>query len=188
MPTLETVFSRLDEPLPLGYCNVGRIIEMGRGVTGFRIGQRMASNGPHAEIVHVPSTLAAPVPDGVDDECAVFTVLGAIALHGVRLAQPTFGESFAVIGLGVIGLLTVQLLRGHGCRVVGIDTNADRCELAKTFGCRTIVVMGGVDPVEAASALAGGRGVDGVLITASATTDEIIHQAAAMCRKRGRIV
>lgn len=188
LPTLETVFCRLDEPLPLGYCNVGRIIEMGRGVTGFRVGQRVAGNGPHAEMVLVPATLAAPIPDGVDDETAAFTVLGAIGLHGVRLAAPTFGETFAVIGLGVIGLLTVQLLRGHGCQVVGIDTNAARCDLAANYGCRSIVVKDGVDPVDAVVAIAGGRGVDGALITASATTDEIIHQAAAMCRKRGRIV
>lgn len=188
LPTLETVFSRLDEPLPLGYCNVGRIIEMGRGVTGFRIGQRVVSNGPHAEMVLVPATLATPIPDGVDDESATFAVLGAIALHGIRLAAPTFGESFAVIGLGVIGLLAVQLLRGHGCQVVGIDTNAARCDLAARFGCRTIVVKQGIDPVDAAVAIAGGHGMDGVLISASASTDEIIHQAAAMCRKRGRIV
>ncbi len=188
VPTLETVFSRLDEPLPLGYCNVGRVVELGRGAGGFRIGQRVVSNGPHAEMVLVPTTLAAPVPDAVDDETAAFTVLGAVALHGVRLAEPTFGESFAVIGLGVIGLLAVQLLRGHGCQVVGIDTNADRCALAATFGCRSLVVKDGVDPVDAAVAFAGGRGVDGVLITASATTDEIIHQAAVMCRRRGRIV
>ncbi len=188
LPTLETVFSRLDEPMPLGYCNVGRIIELGRGVTGFRLGQRVASNGPHAEMVHVSTTLAAPIPDGVDDESAAFTVLGAVALHGVRLAVPTFGESFAVIGLGVIGLLTAQLLRGHGCRVVGIDTNAARCNLAANFGCETVVVKHGTNTVEAAVAMAGGHSLDGVLITASASTDEIIHQAAAMCRKRGRIV
>lgn len=188
LPTLETVFSRLDEPLPLGYCNVGRIVELGRGVTGFRLGQRVASNGPHAEMVLVPATLAVPIPDGVDDESAAFTVLGAIALHGVRLAAPTFGESFAVIGLGMIGLLTVQLLRGHGCRVVGIDPNAARCDLATTFGCRAAVAEDGVDPIDAVVAIAGGRGLDGALITASASTDEIIHQAAAMCRKRGRIV
>jgi len=187
LPTLETVFSRLDEPLPLGYCSVGRVIEVGEGVQGFRVGDRVASNGPHAEIVHVPATLAARVPDAVDDESAAFTVLGAIALHAVRLAEPTFGESFAVVGLGLVGLLTAQFLQAHGCHVIGIDPNAARCALASSLGCGA-VCGGGSDPVGAARALSGGRGVDGVLITASAPTDEIIHQAAQMSRKRGRIV
>lgn len=187
LPTLETVFSRLDEPLPLGYCNVGRVVEVGGGVQGFCIGDRAASNGPHAEMVQVPATLAARVPDGVSDEAAAFTVLGSIALHAVRLAQPTFGESFAVVGLGLVGLLTAQFLQAHGCHVVGIDLNAARCGLASTLGCGA-VCGGGADPVEAARTLSGGRGVDGVLITASAKSDEIIHHAAQMCRKRGRIV
>ena len=187
LPTLETVFSRLDEPLPLGYCNVGRVIEVGAGVQGFRVGDRAVSNGPHAEIVHVPVTLAAKAPDAVDDESAAFTVLGAIALHAVRLANPTFGESFAVIGLGLVGLLTAQFLQAHGCQVLGIDPNAARCGLASSLGCGA-VCGGGGDPVAAARALTGGRGVDGVLIAASAPTDEIIHQAAQMSRKRGRVV
>jgi predicted dehydrogenase/threonine dehydrogenase-like Zn-dependent dehydrogenase len=188
LPTLETVFSRLDEPLPLGYCNVGRVIEVGAGVTSFRIGDCVASNGPHAEIAHVPATLAARAPDGVDDEAAAFTVLGAIALHGVRLTRPTFGESFAVIGLGLVGLLVAQFLRGHGCRVIGMDTNASRCAHAKSFGCEAIAVEAGMDPVHSVKAFTGGSGVDGVVIAASAESDEVIHQAAQMCRKRGRIV
>lgn len=187
LPTLETVFSRLDEPLPLGYCNVGRVVDVGSGVQGFRVGDRVASNGPHAEMVQVPATLAARVPDGVSDEAAAFAVLGAIALHAVRLAQPTFGESFAVVGLGLVGLLTAQFLQAHGCHAIGIDPNASRCGLASTLGCGA-VCGGGADPVEAARALSDGRGVDGVLITASAKTDKIVHQAAQMCRKRGRIV
>lgn len=187
LPTLETVFSRLDEPLPLGYCNVGRVVEVGAGVAGFRIGDRVASNGPHAEFVQVPSTLAAKIPDLVSDEAAAFTVLGSIALHAVRLAEPTFGESFAVVGLGLVGLLTAQFLQAHGCHVIGIDPNAARCGLASTLGCGA-VCGGDADPVAAARALSEGRGVDGVLLTASAKSDEIIHQAAQMSRKRGRIV
>jgi len=187
VPTLEAVFNRLDEPLPLGYCNVGRVLEVGSGVTGFRVGDRAASNGSHAEIVHVPVTLAAKLPDGVEDEAAAFTVLGAIALHGVRLAQPTFGENFAVVGLGLVGLLAAQFLRGHGCRVIALDANPARCERARGMGFHAVTVTGS-DPVAAAVALAGGSGVDGVVIAASAETDEVIHQAAQMCRKRGRIV
>jgi len=153
--TWDAVRSKLDEPLALGYCNVGIVAEVGDGVTGFSIGDRVASNGPHAEIVSVPKNLCARIPDEVsDDEAAftvvgasrtpcramapttvnaasssdtssgneaAFTVVGAIALHGVRLARPTLGECFVVMGLGLIGLLTVQLLRAHGCRVLGID-------------------------------------------------------------------
>ncbi|TWT44027.1 D-arabitol-phosphate dehydrogenase [Phycisphaerae bacterium RAS1] len=188
LPTLEAVFSRLDEPLPLGYCNVGRVVEVGRDVSGFNVGDRVASNGPHAEMVCVPATLAAKVPDNVNDEAASFAVLSSISLHGIRLMQPTFGETFAVIGLGLLGIVSVQLLRAHGCTVIGIDVNPTRCELARQFGCEAFATSEGADPVKAAEAFSGGRGVDGVLIAASAKTDEIMHQAAQMCRKRGRIV
>jgi len=188
LPTMEAVFSRLDEPLPLGYCNVGTVVEVGRGVDGFSVGDRVASNGPHAEMVCVPQTLAARIPEGVTDDEASFTVLGAIALQGIRLAQPTFGETFAVTGLGLLGLLTVQLLRAHGCSVLGIDINPDRCKMAESFGCRTVTPSDGGDPIKAAAALSKGHGIDGVLITASAKSDDIVHQAAQMCRKRGRIV
>jgi threonine dehydrogenase-like Zn-dependent dehydrogenase len=135
MPTLEAVFSRLEEPLPLGYCNVGRVLEVGHDVAGFAPGDRVASNGPHAEVVCVPATLAARVADAVDDVAASFTVLGAVALNGIRLLEPTLGESFAVIGLGLLGMLAVQLLRAHGCKVLGIDVNPARCDLARSLGC-----------------------------------------------------
>ena len=188
MPTLETVFSKLDEPLPLGYCNVGRVVEIGAGVEGFQPGDRVVSNGPHAEIVTVPATLATKIPAHVSDDFASFTVLGSIALHGVRLLEPTFGETFVVSGLGLLGLLGVQFLRASGCHVLGLDPNPARCELAQQFGAETLALASGADPVQAAMAFSKGRGVDGVLVTASAKTDEIMHQAAEMCRKRGRIV
>ena len=188
LPTMEAVFSRLDEPMPLGYCNAGRVIEVGRDVTGFAPGDRVVSNGPHAEIVCMPANLAARIPDGVEDESACFTVLASIALHGIRLAAPTLGESFVVYGLGLLGQIAVQLLRAHGCRVLGIDINRARCELAERFGAQTVAVGEGADPVRAAETFSSGRGVDGVIITASAKTDEIMHQSAQMCRKRGRIV
>ncbi len=111
LPTLEAVSNKLDKPLSLGYCNVGHVLAVGRGVTGYHLGQRVVSNGKHAEVVSVPSNLCAAVPDAVSDEAAAFTVLGAIGLQGIRLAQPTLGEAIVVTGLGLIGLITVQLLR-----------------------------------------------------------------------------
>ncbi len=188
LPTLEAVFNRLDEPLPLGYCNVGRVLEAGPGMAGFAPGDRVASNGPHAEVVCVPKHLCATVPDQVSDEAASFTVLASIGLQGIRLLDPMLGEKIVVVGLGLIGLVTVQLLRASGCEVLGIDVNTQRLKLAESFGARTVAAAAGADPVAAANAWTEGAGVDGVLVTASAKTDEIMHQAARMCRRRGRIV
>ncbi|MCK4624951.1 MAG: bi-domain-containing oxidoreductase, partial [Phycisphaerae bacterium] len=188
MPTLEAVFNRLDEPLPLGYCNAGVVLEVGAGVTEFRPGDRVVSNGPHAEIVCVPKNLCAKIPDGISDEQAAFTVLSSIGLQGIRLLNPTLGEKFVVYGLGLIGLVTVQLLRANGCEVLGVDVNAGRLNLAEGFGAKVVNAAAGGDPVAAVEAWTEGKGVDGVLITAAAKTDEIVHNAAEMCRKRGRIV
>jgi predicted dehydrogenase/D-arabinose 1-dehydrogenase-like Zn-dependent alcohol dehydrogenase len=188
MPTLEVVFSRLDEPLPLGYCNVGVVVEVGEGVTGFEVGDRVVSNGPHAEMVCVPRNLCARIAPGIDDDQAAFTVLGAIGLQGIRLLNPTLGESVVVTGLGLIGLMAVQLLLANGCRVLGIDLDPRRLELARKFGAETVDVPGGADPVATALAFSNGRGVDGVLITAATKSNEPMRQAAQMCRKRGRIV
>ena len=188
MPTLEAVRNKLDQPLPMGYCNVGTVLEVGAGVMGFSVGDRVASNGKHAEVVCVPQNLCAKIPDPVSDEAAVFTVISAIALQGVRLMAPTLGESIVVTGLGLIGLIAVQLLRAHGCRVLGIDFDADKLELARGFGAETVDLSHGGDPVAAAFAFSRGRGVDGVLITASTKSNEPMHQAALMSRKRGRIV
>jgi predicted dehydrogenase/threonine dehydrogenase-like Zn-dependent dehydrogenase len=188
LPTLEAVFNRLDEPLPLGYCNAGVVLEAGPGVAGFKPGDRVASNGPHAEIVAVPANLCARIPDGVSDERAAFTVLASIGLQGVRLAEPTLGERFVVYGLGLIGLVTVQLLQASGCQVLGVDINPARLKMAETWGAATVNVAAGGDAVAAASGWTEGRGVDGVIVTASAKTDQIMHEAAQMCRKRGRVV
>lgn len=187
LPTLEAVQAKLDQPLPMGYCNVGRVIEPD-GESGFKIGERVASNGNHAEFVNVPVNLSARVPDNVSDEAAAFTVIGAIGLQGIRLAQPTLGESFVVLGLGLVGLMTVQLLLAHGCRVLGVDIDSTKCDLAKSFGARVVDLSKGEDPVAGAMDFSRERGVDGVLVCASAKSNEIMHQAAAMCRKRGRIV
>jgi len=188
MPTLEAVFNKLDQPLPLGYCNVGRVMEVGSGLVGYAAGDRIVSNGKHAEAVCVPVNLTARVPDNVTDEEAAFTVLGAIALQGIRLVQPTLGETVVVTGLGLIGLVTVQLLRAHGCRVLGLDFDPEKLALARKFGADVVNLAAGEDPVKAAQAYSRGRGVDAVIITASTKSNEPMHQAALMCRKRGRIV
>lgn len=188
LPTLEAVRSRLDQPLTLGYCQAGVVVEVGPGAEGLQVGDRVVSNGPHAEVVCVPRNLCARIPDQVSDEEAAFTVLGAIALQGVRLAQPTLGEFFVVIGLGLIGQMAVQLLVAHGCQVLGLDLEADKCALASRLGATTVNLSQGEDPLTAARAFSRGQGVDGVLITAATKSSDPIHQAAQMCRQRGRIV
>lgn len=188
LPTLEAVRNKLGQSLPLGYCNAGVVIEVGVGVTSFAVGNRVVSNGKHAEVVSVPMNLSARIPDSVSDEEAAFTVIGAIALQGIRLAQPTLGEAFVVSGLGLIGLLAVQLLRAQGCRVLGLDYDPVRLEIARRFGAETVDLGRGEDPIAAAMALSRGRGIDGVLITASTRSSGPVTQGARMCRKRGRIV
>ena len=185
--TIDAVKAKLGTPIPLGYCNVGTVVESDLS-SGYASGDRVVSNGSHAEMVSVPKNLTAKIPDSVTDEQAAFTVVAAIGLQGVRLIQPTLGERIVVSGLGLIGLLTVQMLRAHGCRVLGIDFDARKLELAKQFGAETVDLSKGQDPVAAAEAWTNGEGVDGVLITASTKSDELIHQAATMCRQRGRIV
>ncbi|UVT21020.1 MAG: bi-domain-containing oxidoreductase [Nitrospira sp.] len=188
LPTLEAVRNKLDQPLPMGYCNVGMVLEIGQGVTGFSVGDRVASNGKHAEIVCVPKNLCARVPDSVSDDAASFTVIGAIGLQGIRLIQPSLGEAVVVTGLGLIGLMAVQLLRSHGCRVLGLDYDGSKIALAQKLGAETVDLSQNPDPVGAAMAFSRGRGVDAVIITASTKSNEPVHQAAHMCRKRGRIV
>lgn len=187
-PTLEAVFNKLDQPLPLGYCNVGHVLEIGAGVTGFTRGDRIVSNGKHAEVVAAPVTLCVKVPDAVSDDEAAFTVLGAIALQGIRLVQPTLGETVVVIGLGLIGLMTLQLLRAAGCRTIGIDRDPDKLQLAKLFGAEIVDISSGADPIAAARSFSRGRGVDAVIIAASTRSSAPVHEAALMSRKRGRIV
>src|SRR5438552_4141131 len=188
MPTLDAVRNKLDQPLPMGYSNVGVVAEVGSGVSGFSVGDRVASNGKHAEMVSVPVNLCARIPDGVSDEKAAFTVIAAIGLQGIRLVQPTLGEAVVVTGLGLIGLITVQLLRANGCRVLGIDPDSVRLELARTFGAETVNPATGEDPVVVAERFSQGRGVDAVLVAAATKSSEPIHQAARMCRQRGRLV
>jgi len=186
--SIDAVRSKLDQPLPLGYCNVGTVLSVGSGVVGFRVGDRVVSNGPHADLVSVPQHLCASIPDVVSDDSATFSVLASIGLQGVRLANPTLGETFVVSGLGLIGLLTCQLLAAHGCRVLGFDPDLSKCFLAETLGISALHLVSGVDPVAWCLKHTSGIGVDGVLITAATSSSEPVHVAAQACRQRGRIV
>lgn len=187
-PTLEAVFNKLGQPLPLGYCNVGRVVAVGRGVTTFKVGDRVASNGNHAEFVCVPQNLCAKIPDTVTDDEAAFTVIGSIALQGIRNLNPQLGENIVVVGLGLIGLVAAQLLKANGCNVIGTDFDQQKVDMANAFGVTAINPGKGTDPVKYVEESTSGIGADGVLITASAKSDEVIHQACLMSRKRGRIV
>lgn len=188
VPTLEAVFNKLEQPLPLGYCNVGKVIAIGEGVTGFKIGDRVASNGQHAEFVSIPQNLVAHIPDNITDDEACFTVVGSIGLQGIRLINPTMGETIAVIGLGLIGLLTAEMLVANGCSVIGYDIDDNKVNIARDKGVVAFNPLYGNDPVKFVLNRTNGIGADGVVITASAKTNDIISQAAQMSRKRGRIV
>ncbi len=187
-PTLSAVFNKLGQPLPLGYCNVGKVVAVGAGVNEFKIGDRVASNGQHAEYVCVPKNLVATIPDNVNDEDAAFTVIASIGLQGLRLCNPQFGESIVVVGLGLIGLITAELLIANGCRVIGIDLDQQKVNLAIEKGVIAFNPANGTDPVKYVLENTQNIGADGVIITASAKTNDIIAQAAQMSRKRGRII
>jgi len=187
-PTINAVLNKLGQPLPLGYCNVGRVIGIGKGVEGFSIGDRVASNGPHAEYVCIPKNLVVQIPEGVSDEEASFTVIGAIGLQGIRLANPTLGETVVVVGLGLIGLVTAQLLKANGCRVIGFDFDSVKVELACKLGIDAINPGEGVDQVAYVFNATENIGADAVIITASNKSNELISQSAKMSRKRGRII
>lgn len=188
LTTYDAVKSKLGQPLPLGYCNVGVVHQVGEGVEGFKVGDRVVSNGPHADIVKVSKNLCAKIPDNVSDEAAAFTVVASIGLQGMRLANPTIGESFVVTGAGLIGLLTIQMLLANGCRVLAIDFDQSKLELAKQYGAEICNPANGEDPVAIGLAFSRGLGVDGVIITASTKQSDPVTQAARMSRKRGRII
>lgn len=188
LTTVDAVRSKLAQPIPLGYANVGVVAEVGSGVAGMKVGDRVVSNGSHAETVRVAANLVARIPDDVSDEAAAFTVVASIGLQGVRLIAPTLGESVAVVGVGLIGLLTVQILLANGCRVLAIDFDEAKLALARKWGAATCNPGTGEDPVAVGLAFSGGAGMDAVLITASTASNEPIRQAAQMSRKRGRIV
>jgi predicted dehydrogenase len=187
--TVRKIQSRLDQWKALGYATAGRVIEIGEGVTGFAVGDRVACGGQdyasHAEIVAVPQNLCAKIPEGVASEHAAFTTLGAIAMQGVRQADVRVGESVAVIGLGLVGQLTVQILKAAGCVVLGVDVNEAACELAAKCGCDAVAVK---DVERAAARLTNDFGVDAIIITASTESNEPIQLAARIARDRGRVV
>lgn len=187
-PTYEAVMRKLDTPISLGYCNAGEVVEVGEGVTEFRIGDRVISNGPHAEYVCVPKNLVAKIPSDLSYEEASFTVISAIALQGIRLVHPGFGETVVVIGLGLIGLITVQLLASNGCKVIAFDLDESRIDLAKKYGAHAYLSEGNDQDDLKVKQLSNEYGADAVIITATSSSQEIIHQAAQMSRKRGRIV
>jgi polar amino acid transport system substrate-binding protein len=186
------VQSQLDQWKALGYSCAGTIIEVGEGVTGLSVGDRVACGGQdyasHAEEVVVPQNLCVKLPEGVALEHAVFTTLGAIAMQGVRQADARLGESVAVIGLGLVGQLTVQVLRAAGCVVLGIDVSAEACELATRCGCDAAATRTSGDIERVAARLTNGFGVDAAIITAAAPTNDPIELAAKICRERGRVV
>ena len=185
LSTIETVKSKLDQPIPLGYCNVGVVTESKS--KEFKIGDRVISNGPHAEFVRVSENLCTKVPDNIDDDTAVFTVLAAIGLQAIRLTNPKLGDKVVVSGLGLVGLLTVQMLVANGCDVLAIDNNQVRCDAAKSFGAKAINLMDVTDITSIVGNFSLSRGVDSVIIAASSNSDEIIHQSAIFCRQRGKI-
>jgi predicted dehydrogenase/threonine dehydrogenase-like Zn-dependent dehydrogenase len=186
-PTIEAVFRKLDTPLPLGYSQAGEVIAIGSDVNEFQIGDRVISNGNHAEVVSVPKNLVAKIPDGVSYEEASFAVVGAIGLQGIRLVEPTFGETVVVLGLGLIGLIAVQILKANGCNVIGLDLDEDKIQKARSYGV-TAVNSGSQDAVKFVQGETGQVGADAVLITASTKSDAVIKEAADMSRKRARIV
>jgi predicted dehydrogenase/threonine dehydrogenase-like Zn-dependent dehydrogenase len=184
--------SRLEKPTPLGYSSAGTVLEVGPGVEGYQRGDRVACTGQgyasHAEIVCVPVNLCAAVPDGVDWEHAAFAGLGAIALHGTRLSSAELGSRVMVIGLGVLGLIAVQLLRAAGCCTFGVDLDESRLQLAYRMGLDAGATLAQGDPLPAIEEFSGGHGVDAVLITAGAANSAPLELAASAARERARIV
>ena len=187
LSTVNAVQAKLDQPIPLGYCNVGRVIQVGEKITGFSVGDRVVSNAYHAEIVRTSKNSCAKIPDNVSDEMAAFTVVSAVALQGIRLSQPALGECYVVFGLGLIGLLCVQILKANGCRVLGVDFDAQKCALAKSFGAEVVYAQD-EDVITRAELFSRYQGVDAVMITAATKSNALLHQAATISRRRGRII
>ena len=188
--TLEKVFTKLDSPIPLGYSSAGRVIELGANMSGLNIGDRVACGGAgyanHSEINYVPKNLMVKIPDGVDDIDASFVTVGAIALQGVRQTQPLLGERVAVMGLGLLGQLTVQLLKANGCKVIGSDVDPDKIALAKKLGADEACHAS--ELIAKASEFSNGYGVDAVIIAASTMSNQPVIDAAEISRMRGRVV
>jgi len=187
--TITSIRTKLDKPISPGYSQSGVVVAVGTGVSQFSIGDRVVSNGSHAEYVCVPHQLCVKIPsDLISFEEAAFTTIASIALQGVRLLNPSLGECVVVQGLGLIGLITVQILRAHGCKVLGIDYDGKRLELAKQFGAEVHSLSQDPNPVMRSHIFSSGNGVDGVIVTASTLSSEPIRFAAEMSRQRGKII
>jgi polar amino acid transport system substrate-binding protein len=190
--TFQKVMSKMERPMPLGYSAAGVVEQVGDEVRGLQVGDRVAMAGAgyanHAEINFVPKNLVAEIPDGVSFDEAAYATVGSIALQGVRLAEPQLGEQVAVLGLGLIGLLTVQLLKANGCRVIGMDLDAGKVELAREIGLDRGVVSSEEDSRAAVDAFTGGHGADCTLITAATDSNEPIEQAGDFTRRKGQVV
>jgi predicted dehydrogenase/threonine dehydrogenase-like Zn-dependent dehydrogenase len=186
--TFNAVSSKLDQPMALGYSCAGTVIEVGKGIQGLRVGDMVAGNGSHASVARIPQNLCAKVPNGVTAEEAAFATMGGIGLQGIRLLDPTIGECFVVTGLGLIGLICVQILRANGCRVLGVDYDPAKLSAARQFGAEVVDLSSGEDAASAARSFSRGRGVDGVLVCAASKASEIMNEAAEMCRVRGRVI
>lgn len=191
LPTYRAVMTRLEAPQPLGYSSAGVVLTAGPGVGGFAPGDRVACAGAgyanHAELIVVPENLAVRVPDGVPLDQAAFATLGAIALQGIRVGQPTLGEVAVVVGLGLIGQLAVQLLRANGCRVLGLDLSPERVEQALACGATWAMRPDDVSDAWRDQAT-GGHGVDLALVAAAAESSAPIQLAADLCRHKGKVV
>ncbi|NSW52162.1 MAG: Gfo/Idh/MocA family oxidoreductase [Anaerolineae bacterium] len=189
LSTVEAALNRLDQPMALGYSSAGTVTALGAGMEGFQAGQRVACAGGgyavHAEYALVPKNLLTPLPDSVDFESAAFTTIGAIALQGFRLAEVQLGERVAVIGLGLLGLLSVQLCHAAGCSVFGVDLDPQRIEMAQKMGA----AAAGRDAAEAAAAeFTRGEGFDAVLICADTTSNDPVWLAGQIARDRAKVV
>jgi predicted dehydrogenase/threonine dehydrogenase-like Zn-dependent dehydrogenase len=189
MPTVQAVFNRLDQPMALGYSSAGTIVALGKNMQGFKVGQRVACAGggyaTHAEYNIVPKNLLTLLPKNVDFESAAFTTLGAIALHGFRLAEPQISENVAVIGLGLVGLLTIQIAAAAGCNVLGIDLDPKRVKLASSLGLQAVTRQ---NAESSAQAFTSNRGFDVIIICADAASNDPIELAGMIARDRARVV
>ncbi len=190
LTTFEAAMNRLDQPMALGYSSAGTILKTGPGLHGFRAGDRVACGGGgcavHAEFAAVPQNLMVRIPDGIDFEQAAFTTVGAVALQGFRLANVQVGSRVAVIGLGLLGLLTVGIAKAAGCEVLGIDLDPKRVELAKQIGAQAVVIRS--QAADAAESFSRGRGVDAVLICAAAESNDPITLAGEIARDKAKVV
>lgn len=190
--TQELVRSQLAQAHPMGYSLAGTVVTVGAGIDDIFPGDRVACAGGqaayHAEYVSVPRNLVVPIPDGVGDEEGATVALGAIALHGIRRAEPTVGETFVVVGLGILGQLTVRLLKASGVGTIGADLNADRIAQAKDNGLDLAIDGDGADMEQQVARLTGGVGADAVIVTAATASEELLGTALRMCRRKGRVV